>query len=170
MYQLLAPASRDAIAQETFVQRNQDAAVSMTLKSLDYDIHSALTNPRTAQVAYRVTYHTNLLDDIERDILMNLALDNGRWGVLWEDALILPELSGGNTLALDVKVPARGNIYDRDGNVMVAQTDAVALGIWPGQIADGQEGRLLVELSRPDGKDHRRDCCYVIRKREQTGM
>ncbi len=95
MYQLLAPASRDAIAQETFIERNQDAAVSMTLKSLDYEIHSALTNPRTAQVAYRVTYHTNLLDDIERDILMNLALDNGRWGVLWEDALILPELSGG---------------------------------------------------------------------------
>jgi penicillin-binding protein 2 len=152
MYQLLAPASRDAIAQETFIERNQDAAVSMTLKSLDYEIHSALTNPRTAQVAYRVTYHTNLLDDIERDILMNLALDNGRWGVLWEDALILPELSGGNTLALDVNAPARGNIYDRDGNVMVAQTDAVALGIWPGQIQDGQEGKLLVELSRLTGK------------------
>ncbi len=152
MYQLLAPASRDAITQENFIERNQDAAVSMTLKSLDYEIHSALTNPRTAQVAYRVIYHTNLLDDIERDILMNLALDNGRWGVLWEDALILPELSGGNTLALDVKAPARGNIYDRDGNVMVAQTDAVALGINPGAIPDGKDGRLLVELSRLTGK------------------
>lgn len=152
MYQLLAPASRDAIAQEKFIQRNKDAAISMTLDSFDYEIHSALTNPSTAQVAYRVTYHTNLLEDIQRDILMNLALDNGRWGVLWEDAIILPELSGGNTLALDVQVPARGNIYDRDGNVMVAQTDAVALGIWPGQIQDGQEGRLLVELSRLTGK------------------
>ncbi len=57
-----------------------------------------------------------------------------------------------NTLALDVNAPARGNIYDRDGNVMVAQTDAVALGIWPGQIQDGQEGKLLVELSRLTGK------------------
>jgi penicillin-binding protein 2 len=152
MYQLLAPASRDAIMQEIFIKRNQDAAVSMTLKSLDYEIHSALTNPRTAQVAYRVTYHTNLMDDIQRDILMNLALDNGRWGVLWEDALILPELSGGNTLALDVKAPARGNIYDRDGNVMVAQTEAVALGINPGGIPDGKDGRLLVELSRLTGK------------------
>jgi penicillin-binding protein 2 len=152
MYQLLAPASRDAIAQETFIERNEDAAVSLTLKSLDYKIYSALTNPNTAQVAYRVTYHTNLLDDIERDILMNLALDDGRWGVLWEDALILPELSGGNTLALDVQIPARGNIYDRDGNVMVGQTDAVALGIWPGQVNDRQEDKLLVELSRLTGK------------------
>ncbi|MCD4672740.1 MAG: hypothetical protein K8R77_08765, partial [Anaerolineaceae bacterium] len=152
MYQLLAPASRDAISQEKFTIRNQDAAVAMTLNSLDYEIHSALTNPRIAQVSYNVTYHTNLLDDIQRDILMNLALEDGRWGVLWEDALILPELSGGNTLALDVKVPTRGNIYDRDGNVMVAQTDAVALGIWPGQIQDGQEGKLLVELSRLTGK------------------
>jgi len=152
MYQLLAPASRDSIAQETFTQRNKDAAVSMTLDTFDYEIHSALTNPHNAQVAYRVTYHTNLLDEIERDIVMNLALDDGRWGVLWEDALILPELSGGNTLALDVQVPARGNIYDRDGNVMVAQTDAVALGIWPGQIPDGGDGRLLVELSRLTGK------------------
>jgi penicillin-binding protein 2 len=152
MYQLLAPASRDAITQENFTTRNKDAANSMTLNSLDYEILSSLTNPRNAQVAYRVTYHTNLLGDIQRDMLMNLSLENGRWGVLWEDALILPELSGGNTLALDVKIPTRGNIYDRDGNVMVAQTDAVALGIWPGQIQDGQEGKLLVELARLTGK------------------
>jgi penicillin-binding protein 2 len=152
MYQLLAPASRDAITQEKFTARIKDAAVSMTLNSLDYEILSSLTNPRNAQVAYRITYNTNLLDKIQRDIMMNLSLESGRWGVLWEDALILPELSGGNTLALDVKVPTRGNIYDRDGNVMVAQADAVALGIWPGQIVSTQESRLLVELSRLTGK------------------
>lgn len=152
MYQLLAPASRDAIDQEKFIARHTVSAQAMTLDTLDYEVLSSLTNPRNAQVAYRVTYHTNLLGDIQRDMMMNLSLENGRWGVLWEDALILPELSGGNTLALDVKVPTRGNIYDRDGKVMVAQTDAVALGIWPGQIQNGQEGRLLAELSRLTGK------------------
>lgn len=152
MYQLLAPASRDAISQEDFTARIKEAARSMTLNSIEYEVFSSLTNTRTAQVAYKVTYQTNLLDSIVRDILMNLSLEEGRWGVLWEDALILPELSGGNTLALDVKVPTRGNIYDRDGQVMVAQADAVALGVLPGEIDPKQEERLLIELSRLTGR------------------
>ena len=35
---------------------------------------------------------------------MNLSLEKGDWMVQWDDGLIMPELKGGNTLALDLKV------------------------------------------------------------------
>ncbi|MHB1450136.1 MAG: penicillin-binding transpeptidase domain-containing protein, partial [Bellilinea sp.] len=100
-----------------------------------------------AQVAYRMTYHTVLVGDIVRETVMNMSLQDSAWKVQWEDGMILPELRGGNHLSMDISVPARGNIYDANGSALAAQSDAVALGIIPGQINPDTESALLVELS-----------------------
>lgn len=147
MYAMLTQVGRDAISQEVFTARYSDAAVNLTLVSLDYEITSALTNPTNAQVAYRVVYHTNLLADLSREIVMNLVLENGAWKVQWDDGLILPELSGGNSLALEINTPKRANIYDRNEKALVADMNAYAIGIVPANIGDGQEGSLLTELA-----------------------
>ncbi|MDR3576649.1 MAG: penicillin-binding transpeptidase domain-containing protein [Anaerolineaceae bacterium] len=152
MYADLTKVSQDAIDQNTFTQTYQDSADNLTLQKMDTEVLSSLTNPQSAQVAYRVIFHTALLGDLQRDMVMNLSVENGTWKVQWEVGLILPELHGGNHLALDYKIPARGNIYDKSGSALVAQDDAVALGIIPGQIGDGQEGTLLGVLSKLTGK------------------
>lgn len=151
MYGLLAQISKDAVSSDDFAKRYQDAANNMTLKNLDYEILSVLTNPTSAQVAYRAKFHTNLLGELSSDMVMNLILDKGTWQIQWEDGMIVKELSGGNKLRLDYEVPARGNIYDRNGNGLVTQTEAVALGVVPGNILPDQEKTLLTELSRLTG-------------------
>jgi penicillin-binding protein 2 len=40
---------------------------------------------------------------------MRLVWEGDRWGVVWDEGLILPELAGGNRLAMEPRVPARGN-------------------------------------------------------------
>ena len=85
--------------------------------------------------------------------MMTLSLQDGQWRVQWEDGMILPELRGGNRLSMDITIPTRGNIYDANGSALAAQSDAVALGIVPGQIEDGSEGALLVELADLTGLD-----------------
>lgn len=153
MYAMLSPASQDVNPQEEFIQRYKDVAISTTLDSLDYEVLSVLTNVRSAQAAYRVTFHTLLLGDIKpRDMTMNFSLEGSEWRVLWEDGMIMPDLRGGNKLALDFKIPARGNIYDRDGYAIANTTEVVSLGVIPGQINPDQEGTLLSELSRLTGK------------------
>jgi penicillin-binding protein 2 len=151
MYALLTRLSQDAMSEEAFAQRYRDVAATMSLSGLDYAILSTLTNPTTAQVAYQVTFHTVLLGDLTREMVMNLTLQDGAWKVQWEDGMILPELRGGNRLMMDITIPARGNIYDSRGNALAAQTDAVALGIIPGQIDPEQEGTLLTELANLTG-------------------
>ncbi len=154
MYGLLTQLSQDAISEADFEARYKDVAIKMTLKNIDVSLLSALTNPASAQVAYKVVFHTNLLGDITRDnLVMNLVLTKGAWQIQWEDGMILPELRGGNTLSLDLKVPARGNIYDTNGHAIASQADAVALGVVPGEIIASQEDTLLTELSRLTGKN-----------------
>jgi len=146
MYALLTKVSQEAISQEDFTARYRDAMVALSLRELEYEILSALTNPYTAEVAFRVTFHTVLISDLQRDMVMRLSLEEGQWCLQWEDRLILPELAGGSKLAMDYRIPARGDIYDRNGEAIVAQADAVALGIVPGQIEPKKEGALLSEL------------------------
>jgi len=152
MYGLLTSISRDALDTEKFNQRYRDVTVNMTLQTLDFEILSALTNPTSAQVAYRVNFHTKMLGDLVREMTMNLSLEKDTWHVQWDDGLILPELRGGNNLALDLKTPTRGNIYDSDGDPVVAANDIFALGIEKSLMEGDQESSLLTELSRLTGK------------------
>lgn len=149
MYAQLTLLSKDALVEGDFSNHLKDVSATMSLKSLDYDIlQSLIKNPTEAQVAYRMTYHTVLVGDVVRETVMNLSWQDKAWKVQWEDGMVLPELRGGNHLNMDISVPARGNIYDATGSALAAQSDAVALGIVPGQINPDTEGALLSEVSR----------------------
>jgi cell division protein FtsI/penicillin-binding protein 2 len=147
MYAMLSKVSQDAISLEDFARRNRDSLNEMSAGSFDYEVLSSLVNPYSAEVAYRVTYHTALVGDIERDMVARLTLENAEWKLQWEDALILPELAGGNVLKMDYSVPTRGEIYDRDGDVLAAQSDAYAFYIIPGNVTEDSLGTLLSEAS-----------------------
>ncbi|HWR65439.1 MAG TPA: penicillin-binding transpeptidase domain-containing protein [Bellilinea sp.] len=148
MYAQLTLLSKDALIEDDFSNHMKDVSATMSLESLDYEIlQSLIKNPSEAQVAYRMTYHTVLVGDIVRETVMNMSLQDETWKVQWEDGMILPELRGGNRLTMDISVPARGNIYDKNGSALAAQSDAVALGIEPGQINPDTESALLTELS-----------------------
>jgi len=146
MYTLLTSISQDALTEEQFTTFYRDTAAEAALKNVEAHILSSLTKIRTAQVSYRVIMHSVLVGDIERDAMMNLSFENNQWRVQWDAALILPELSGGNSLRMDYLIPSRGNIYDRNGHAIVAQADATALGLIPDQINPDQENNLLDEL------------------------
>jgi cell division protein FtsI/penicillin-binding protein 2 len=152
MYGMLSAASRSAVTLDDFTNRYKDFTINLTLKTIDFEVINAATNPDRAQSSYRVSYDTNLVGSFSRDMQMELVMEGGGWMVVWEDGMIMPELQGGNRVVMDINTPARGNLYDRNGSVLVGQTDAYALGIIPGEIGDGQEGRLLTELARLTGK------------------
>ncbi len=150
MYALLSPLSQAAITQEDFVNKYGDAATQMTLDTLETTVLSSLQKELDAEVRFKTVYHTRLVGDLTREITMPLRFDGGRWGVSWDDGLILTEMKGGNSLLMDYKIPSRANIYDRNGLAFAAQADAVAIGIVPGQITD--EAKLLNELSNLLGR------------------
>jgi cell division protein FtsI/penicillin-binding protein 2 len=151
MYGLLTSVSRDAIDEDEFNRKHSRVAAEAALMQppLDYEIRSALVNPYNAQVSYRVTMHSLLIGDFtSRETVMNLSLENGQWRVQWDDGLILPDLSGGNELRMEYHIPSRANIYDSQGRALVAQSDAIALGVDAGSLPAEKDSSLLSLLSR----------------------
>jgi len=147
MYSMLTKVSQDAITEEEFTQWYMDIATKGAIVGVDYEILSSLVqSTRSAQASYRTTLQSVLGGDITRDTVMNLSLEDGEWRVQWADNLVIPELAGGNYFWMDRKIPSRANIYDREGNVLVAYADAVSVGIIPGEINPDDEGNVLSEV------------------------
>ncbi len=147
MYAMLTSVSRDAISFEDFSERYRSVAAEIALDNVEYEILSSLVrNAQSAQTSYRVILNSVLVDALQRDTLMNLTLEDGSWRVQWADELILPELAGGNTLWMERHVPSRANIYDRDGNAIVAYAEAVSVGIVPGHLDPEQTDAFLEDL------------------------
>ena len=151
MYALLTPISQDAINAEDFAALYSSVASEAALSGWEYEILSSLINPRSAQVGYRVTFHSVLVGDFSSDTMMSLSLETGQWLVQWDDALIMRELGGGNHLSMEYRIPSRANIYSSDGSALVAQSDAVAIGLDTGQVGADSQGSLISLLSEVVG-------------------
>jgi penicillin-binding protein 2 len=146
MYAMLSKPTQDSIPLDEFARRNRDALNVMSAGSFDYEILSSLVNPFSAEISYRVTYHTVLVGDIQRDMIARFTLEGNEWKLQWDDANILPELAGGNTLKMDYKIPSRGEIYDRNGDPLAGQSDAYAFYVIPGNVTDESLGPLLARV------------------------
>jgi penicillin-binding protein 2 len=152
MYAMLDQASQARLSEKDFANRYLNDLDAMSVGKMDYTILSTLTKPATAQVNFRLIYHTALFGDLSRENFMaSFNLEGGQWRLDWHDSLILPELADGSTLQSDPIPPARGDIYDRNGNALVTQTDALAVGLVAGQVPPDKQDALFNELWRLTG-------------------
>lgn len=153
MYAWLSPLTQESISMDDFTSLHRNLAATMSLTGVEYEITSVFAQAASAQIAYRVQLNTILVGVIERETTMHLTLEDNLWRVQWARTLILPELTGENTLTMQVRAPARGNIYDQNGHALVAQADAVSLGIVVGETDPAQEADLFYTLWSLTGLD-----------------
>jgi penicillin-binding protein 2 len=122
MYSLISPNSRDAYNQDAFASAYEDAAVQMALISLDAEITSSLRQGTTAAIMYDVTFTSEVFSEIvDPARTMRLIETSEGWRVAWSRMDIFDDLAEGARLELKRTLPGRGNIYDRNGQVLVDQ-------------------------------------------------
>lgn len=122
MYNLISPNSRDAYSPEAFLEEYQSVASEMTATALDTQLDGSLRQGTTAAIQYDVTFQTELFGEVvDADRTMRLIETPEGWRVAWSRMDILADLAEGARLVRQGTQPNRGNIYDRNGNVLVDQ-------------------------------------------------
>ena len=122
MYSLITPNSRDAYDEETFANQYQSVATTMTLNGLTTTVTNSLRQGTTAAIMYDVVFQTEMFGEIvDPGRTLRLIETPEGWRVAWSRMDIFAELAEGARLELARTMPGRGNIYDRDGDVLVAQ-------------------------------------------------
>ena len=152
MYEMLSGGAKRSFSLEDFTTYYEETATNATLQSIDAVVLSTTLNPESAIAKYQVTYNTSLFGSFDREMDMPFTWENGGWLVNWNSGLIMPELSNGSHLSLEVLKNTRGAIYDLNGELIADETTAWSLAIIPNQIEDGKEGQLLTVLSKLTGK------------------
>jgi penicillin-binding protein 2 len=150
MYSLLSPQSQALVDSTAFTRRYEEAMATALVQEVRAQPLSLIQNGEQAEMGVRVTWQTAVFGSIVRDSVMPLVHQNGRWGIVWDESLILPELVGGGRLQMDQRVPSRANIYDAEGRALAYQGTLLTLGVVPGEIQD--EAALLATLSPLLGK------------------
>jgi len=141
MYSLLSPQSQALVDSRSFVERYEEAMTTAAVQAIHTQPLAMLQEDDHAEFSARVTWETAVVGDITRDYTVPMVYNQGRWGIVWDEGLILPELAGGYRLFMDYRIPARANIYDINGLALAYQGTIVGLGVIPGQIED-EEGLL----------------------------
>ncbi|MCK5633732.1 MAG: hypothetical protein KAI06_01530, partial [Anaerolineales bacterium] len=155
MYALLSPLTRDGLSEDDFIGRLEEIIRTGAFVDVDFQIVSALVNsPQRAEVRYRIVLTSASVGEITRETRMDLTRSAGEdWRVAWTDAMILPELEGGNGLSLTTITPTRANIYDRNNQAFAAeaaagQDNAAALWIVPNEIGDDEAEETMLSTLR----------------------
>ena len=145
MYSLLSQAAHAQVSEDEFTATYLQVADEATLLGITSQIMAAYQPDTQAQVSFKVAFKTAFVGDFEVQNQMSLSFEEGRWGVNWSPALILPQLSDETLVRMTTWAPSRGNIYDRNGLGLAVQGELVEVGVVPGRIED--EWTLLAQLS-----------------------
>ncbi|MBN1679505.1 MAG: hypothetical protein JW966_04385 [Anaerolineae bacterium] len=122
MYSLVSPNSRDAYSQDAFVAEYEDVAAQIVLASLETRVVNSLRQGTTAAIQYDVTFQSELFGELpDNGRILRLIETPEGWRIAWSRMDIFADLAEGARLELRRTQPSRGNIYDRNGQVLVDQ-------------------------------------------------
>ena len=146
MYSLLAPQSQALVSAADFVQIYTETMTTAAVQTVNSQPRSTFQEGSQAEFGVQVTWETAVVGSIVRNHTIPLVYVDNRWGIVWNETLILPELAAGTHLYMDYRIPARANIYDINGLALAYQGNVISLAVIPGEI-ENEEG-LLALLSQ----------------------
>lgn len=141
MYSLIVPNARDQFTFATFENiYESEFRQPIGLRELDWQISAGpLVQGNSAMVEYSVDFVTDVLGDFsdpnpeledqQPRVMYLVAIEDEGWRVAWSRMTIFDGWTSGSRLRVERIMPRRGNIYDRNGEILVSQNGRV-IGIY----------------------------------------
>ncbi len=122
MYAALSTPSQQEYTFPVFQKIYQDAMSKIAPDQIVYTFHNVTLQGASAAISYDVLFSSSVFGTIaDNDRTMRLVQIQDRWGVAWSSMDIVNGLVGGAQVVVKSKALPRGNIYDRNGQLLVEQ-------------------------------------------------
>jgi penicillin-binding protein 2 len=138
MYRWVDARTKSVVPQDVFVERYETAMETARVVDLSVQPLAVDYDADGAEMVVNVVWETAVVGRITREHIVPLVYEGAAWRVVWDDALILPELAGGNELRLTINVPSRANLYDKNDTLLSTQGSGIIVGVQADQLEDEQ--------------------------------
>ena len=143
MYSLISDESQDSYSKEKFIERNKNIYEGIEAQNLTI---TKIQNAEKIDSKYtRVTYDSSM-DTVAGTLkelnFVNLKKDGmfKPYQIVWDSSVILPALQDGDKVNVSTDAADRGNIEDRNGNLLATTGVASSVGSWKNK-SGNQRGR-----------------------------
>ena len=140
MYDYLTEESKSTISKEDFVNRNKNIYNGIEASDIKVDINQVneINNDKT-QITY-TTYMNTLAGKINFSNTVDfLKNKEKKYYLNWSSKVIYPELESTDKVRVATVEPKRGQILDRNNNVLAGKGVASSIGVVPGKMNENRE-------------------------------
>lgn len=126
MYGFTSPTTQGMFAYSVFETSYENFRDEVSLESIEYTIRDSQVRGQTAAVTYDVTFNSPIVGEFtDENRIMRLVQNGASWGVAWSTMDIINGLAAGAEVEIAAERQPRGNIYDRNGNLLVEENGTV---------------------------------------------
>ena len=136
MYAMLDTEVADSIRQEDFIKRN--AAIYEGIEIRNMQVEIIAYDEEQLSVMYQTSFDT-VAGNISFKNEAFFAEEEDRYGLIWYDSLVFPNLTATDKVSVSAIPADRGEILDRNGRVLAGKGTAASVGIVPGKMKNRED-------------------------------
>lgn len=153
-YGYLYENSPDLGTEEEFAQRYTNIFDAMQVKKIELEDRTVEENGESYTLNYTLHIESTLMGGLSYDYEADIIPSKNGYGVIYTPSLILPYMESGDTVRLSTEYGQRGEIFDKNKNLLAKNDYAQSIYLQTEKIADiGAVSQSLAELLGVDAAD-----------------
>lgn len=143
MYGMLDEESKANISKKDFVTRNQKIYEGIEAKNVKISVKDAKKTDGGEKVSY-LTSMDSVAGKIEFENQAMCTRDSyfDEFKLSWDDSLIFPDMKDTDKVSVSTSQAVRGQILDRNGNMLAGPGTAPSVGLVPGKMSENKEADI----------------------------
>ena len=138
-YAMLTESSKSAITQEKYIERNKNIYEGIDMSDMNIEITNVEKKNDNANLTYKLSMKTAAR---EISFVNNVNLEKDKkngYLIDWSSKLIFPKLNDTDKVRIKTTSAKRGEILDKNGNVLAGEGKISSVGLVPGKIGENKE-------------------------------
>lgn len=143
MYGMLDEESKANISKKDFVTRNQKIYEGIEAKNVKISVKDAKKTDGGEKVSYLASMDS-VAGKIEFENQAMCTRDSyfDEFKLSWDDSLIFPDMKDTDKVSVSTSQAVRGQILDRNGNMLAGPGTAPSVGLVPGKMSENKEADI----------------------------
>lgn len=149
MYEMLTNESKEYISEEDFISRYTNIFSAIEAKNLSFEINGdKVKDDNGVTIPFKLTMDTITGNISIDDYKISLVKEDGSYKLNWDEGLIFPNMLKDDKLRVSITPAKRGDILDKDGQVLATDGSINTVGIYPANFNKSNTQEKVSEIAK----------------------